>query len=449
MADADQSLEVLIKSVLDATGYRMNEAEAAKLKASLDDSRVGTDKLTEATKDSTQAADKSEISHRALHQILHLIGTEAGPGAAAALSGVAAAATGGMLFAVMGIRELISMISEARSEAAKFKEQIEQPIDLSGVKSDLTDVKKTIGDTRTETEKFFDSVRDKGAQDFKKFADEAIAHLTRLAEAEKKLLGKDDKAGADKAGADKIDADLSAKSLGVLHGAMMNTLLNEEGARRALAGAGDPKQAQRQMDTLARLLKAQQSKMADLEKAQTENTPGFWEDFVQRMPTFFPFRKASEQKHQQRAEEIGKAMNEARAQEAALRRQMDDLQKNGPSDEKIKAIQDSLTKLGSDKQAIQSEIDKRTDQQQIDQDTHTAAFTKQFLEAQARHGTGPGDTETIRAMNELLATSRQADQRMYNLLRELIAHHGDLAGALDGLNNDVRNIHSRIETFAK
>src|SRR4051812_10734782 len=112
MADNDSSIEILIKSVLDATGYRMNEAEAAKLQGSLSQTAKATEGLGEANKEGAKHAEKHMVTHRDLHKILHLIGHEAGPEAGAALAGLAAVSMGSIGLAVMAVRELVEWIKK-------------------------------------------------------------------------------------------------------------------------------------------------------------------------------------------------------------------------------------------------------------------------------------------------------------------------------------------------
>lgn len=80
------------------------------------ESKNATVKLGEATADGAKAGEKSEISHRALHQVLHLIGRESGPEAAAALSGLAAAGTGNILLLIMAVKELFEWLKKIHEE---------------------------------------------------------------------------------------------------------------------------------------------------------------------------------------------------------------------------------------------------------------------------------------------------------------------------------------------
>lgn len=80
-----------------------------------------TAKLGEANEEGAKHAEHSGLSHRALHQILHLIGKESGPEAGAAISGLAAAGTGSILVAIMAVHQLftwIESIKKASEETA-------------------------------------------------------------------------------------------------------------------------------------------------------------------------------------------------------------------------------------------------------------------------------------------------------------------------------------------
>lgn len=116
MADNDTSLEVLIKSVLDATGYRMNEAEAAKLKATI--SQIGTASAV-ANEEDAAGTEKLTLKKRELMHIVNALGGKAVPELSRALATLAyGGGTVAAIFALVGVFEMVShAIEAARAKA--------------------------------------------------------------------------------------------------------------------------------------------------------------------------------------------------------------------------------------------------------------------------------------------------------------------------------------------
>jgi len=471
MSDADASLEILIKSVLDATGYRMNEEEAKKLQGSLG-------KLSDTTKEGAKAAEKSEISHRALHQILHLIGAEAGPAAGAALSGVAAAATGGMLFAVMAIRELFEWLHGAAEKAKQFKETMEAQIDISGLVGGVKDVKDAVDDTGKAVDKFFEDLEHKAADKngFKKIADDQIAHLQRVAEAEKKLaaeeadrekarldilkashkISDDDYKAGVKAAEDlksKTESDIAkrigSQSEAALSQALVNITAQAEEARRALEAEKAKPDSAKHQETLKGLLTATRDQLQKTQDVQSA-PPGFFSDYGSALlnMTQHPL-ETSDAFRQRISDELGAKMNELRGQEASLQAQIAEAKKNAPDQDKIKRLESQLTGFDSDTTAIQDELSKRRDQGAVDKTAGTVSFAQQFAEAQSRlqaHQGTQADQQTIVAMNRLLQTTRESDQTTYTLLRGIIEQ---LSQHKQKTQQDFSNLAQRIERVGK
>ena len=73
----------------------------------------------------------------------------------AAFSAIAAIATGGMMAAVLAVRQLFEWLGQAADQAKKFKEAMEAKIDISSLVRDVGDVKKGVEDAVTEIDKFF------------------------------------------------------------------------------------------------------------------------------------------------------------------------------------------------------------------------------------------------------------------------------------------------------
>jgi hypothetical protein len=91
---ADQSIQILIKTIADATGITLTTEQIGKLKEAMDDSKESAGGLADATdilKQSDDSAhesvEKLHISHRALHLVMQMIGRETSPMLGRALTG--------------------------------------------------------------------------------------------------------------------------------------------------------------------------------------------------------------------------------------------------------------------------------------------------------------------------------------------------------------------------
>lgn len=117
MADSDQALEVLIRSVLDTTGYRMNEAEAQKLKSAV----ASTSAVTKvANEEDAKTTEKLILSKRELKHVIGALGAEAVPELSRALSMLAyGAGPAAAVFALVGAFEAIRNGIKKSAEAAE------------------------------------------------------------------------------------------------------------------------------------------------------------------------------------------------------------------------------------------------------------------------------------------------------------------------------------------
>lgn len=132
MADTDVALEVLIKSVCDATGYRMNEVEAQKLKTTIGQL---TQVSTASAAEDVAGTDKMILKKRELMHIVNALGGQAVPELARSLSLLAyGGGTAAAIFALVGIFELvrkhIEAVKKAGAEVIELKwETIHQSLD--------------------------------------------------------------------------------------------------------------------------------------------------------------------------------------------------------------------------------------------------------------------------------------------------------------------------------
>lgn len=85
----------------------------------------------------------------------------------------------------------------------------------------------------------------------------------------------------------------------------------------------------------------------------------------------------------------------------------------------------------------------------VDTDAGAASLIEQFLGSQNRllshHGT-QGDSQMVQLVNQLLQSTRQADQRTFLLLQDLIKHKGDLTAALADLARQTNSRMARVST---
>ena len=97
-----------------------------------------------------------------LREILHLIGREAGPAAAAAMSGLALAATGGMFAGVMAVEQLFKWLSEIKKEADEAAENIRTKMAES--MDVITQAKQAIDDLDQANENFWNKLAASSAE---------------------------------------------------------------------------------------------------------------------------------------------------------------------------------------------------------------------------------------------------------------------------------------------
>jgi prefoldin subunit 5 len=119
----DTELDILIRLLAETKGGDAVQASLNKTKDATTDLGKATEDLGEKTKEGAKHAEKFELSHRAIHQILHLISHEAGPEFGTAVSGAMAAGTGGVLILIMAVRELFEWLHKAREAASELRQE--------------------------------------------------------------------------------------------------------------------------------------------------------------------------------------------------------------------------------------------------------------------------------------------------------------------------------------
>lgn len=157
MANSDETLEILIQ--LGVVGREDVEAAQRLIKESgtaASETGKEAQKLGEAHEEAAKHAEHSGLSHHALHQILHLISHESGPGVGAAMAGIAAASQGSMLIAIMAVKglfEWLERVKKAAEEAAQVKAQawINQQAAIQAAATSAEDFAKGLDHAKTAT----------------------------------------------------------------------------------------------------------------------------------------------------------------------------------------------------------------------------------------------------------------------------------------------------------
>jgi len=267
MADeTNQELKIRIVSEADNTGFKSAGTASTELGAANTKTKEATNELSKSQEEGAEHANILHKNHRALHQILHLIAHETGPAAGAALAGIGALAGGGIMIAVMAVKELVHWLHQAHEKAREFHELMEGRIDLSAIVKEVGEVTSATETAKQKTREFFDELerKSKDSTGWKKIADAQIEQLKRVADEQKKIAEADaehDKAKLEYLKAtkqitdeqfqqgmaavdamkqnrkDDADAALSEKSIGVLVNALNNIDLQKHLTAPQLEGA--------------------------------------------------------------------------------------------------------------------------------------------------------------------------------------------------------------------
>ncbi len=117
MSDSNTSLDVLIRSVFDATGYKMNEAEANKLKTAVAQTGAAA---TAVNEEDAKGTDKLVLKKKELAHVINALGGQAVPELGKALSMLAyGAGPAAAIFLLVGAFELVRKNIAAANEKAK------------------------------------------------------------------------------------------------------------------------------------------------------------------------------------------------------------------------------------------------------------------------------------------------------------------------------------------
>jgi len=178
MADSDNALDILIRTLADTAG-------ADKVQAALDRATKGTVDEGKANEEASKHAEKNEFSHRQLHKIFHSL-SEVVPGLGQAMMFTLGAAAGGTAVLVEGIKVLAGWIEKIRE---KYKEAAEASAEVWRAGQDdsakaitaAADYARTLEEIATATDQV------KAAEDRERAVLEAIEHARmKILEAQEK-----------------------------------------------------------------------------------------------------------------------------------------------------------------------------------------------------------------------------------------------------------------------
>lgn len=208
------------------------------------------------TETGAAAAEGFNLKHREMREILHLIGREAGPEAAAAMSGLALAATGGIFAGVFAVEQLFDWLGQLQKEADAAAEKIRTRM-MESVDAIIL-AKQVISDLDESNGKFWDKLATSSAEAGVKSDFDLLLQKIKDAATEAKALNGDlEKAGI-------ISSEEKKKRDAATESA---TLQNEIDARATRAN-----ELQSSIDTLTAQLKNLQSREtnSDALKAQAD-----------------------------------------------------------------------------------------------------------------------------------------------------------------------------------
>jgi hypothetical protein len=173
MADADSSLDILIRTLAETVG-------AEKVQAALDQVKESADKSGEAHEEASKKVDKHELSHRQLHKVMHAI-NELVPGLGTAMQFTFGVTAGVVAVLVLGIKQLAAWMERiqehykkaAEDAAESWREQQEGCSKAKEMAADYASELKHVGEN-TEA--------------LKQKEEQELAVLKAIEEARKKIL---------------------------------------------------------------------------------------------------------------------------------------------------------------------------------------------------------------------------------------------------------------------
>ena len=210
MADTDKTLKLLI----DMGVIGMDDAQAAN--DLLAEAKTGTEKLADVEKTAAGSTEKLEINHRALHQIMHLIGKETAPELGHALTGALYGPIGIALavgYAFEGIRNHIADTNKELDEMGKKAAEA-----YASVKTNLFDAIRDEEFSTEKVDKFFKKIED-DAGNAQKAIESALKIAHELETADISKLKADE---ANEIAKTKADQSLSPERKEALEAAIKN-----------------------------------------------------------------------------------------------------------------------------------------------------------------------------------------------------------------------------------
>lgn len=457
MSDADSKLTILIESVLNATGFKMTEEQAQRVK--------------QATKEMDEEAQKGQEklfeSHRENREILRELANQTIPGAGRALSALALGPTGAVIALVTAVGELKEIIEKstekiydmqsavtgrwlndfvkALSDAAQQARDLEEALRKAKQTSDDYENKRAeksiqalvkalhggedVESAALTTARQVELTQRQGGQSALEAAAAARETPAKVIKSRKERASE---LAAQQSALDKATADLNTKENDDLKDEIDNkkTALDEH---RKMVESGDIRFKIFGPDPLG-FVKQEQEAMERLESQTAES------------------RKAAAT---QRINELSAQVLQDEKNAAEEKSVYDDAKEKATSNAKRVTELKQQIQEAQDAAMIKSEtaakqllsllplIDTKTAEKVAGLNTPGGAgsFVQQFLASQGRlasgHGTA-GDSDMIRLMNEMLQRTQASDRQMMELLQAIIAHKGDFEAALRDLQNKIQ-----------
>jgi hypothetical protein len=253
---ADAELEIIIRLLSDTKGADAVQEALNKTKGATGDVSKATENLGQKNEEGAKHAEKFELSHRAVHQILHLIAQESGPAAGAALSSLAAAGTGSILILIMAARELLELLKQNSEAAKKLAETIASGVDTADFIKGLEEMRGAMLNAADEANSFEEALRK---------IESAQESLSQKAETAIGLIRQE------------LAADLAvaaAKKQAMIEEIKAKEALGQITKTAAQAALADL-ESKSEKEANERKQKARQDELAELKNAQTTNREQF------------------------------------------------------------------------------------------------------------------------------------------------------------------------------
>jgi len=488
MADADSSIEILIKTVLDATGYRMNEAEAQKLKSAV----IQTSSASSvANQEDAKGTDKLILSKKELTHVINGLGGQAVPELGRALSSLAYGS--GPVAAILLVVGAFQMVRKAVQEAQKadedfnktaangdFAESIRAGADLMrdivtaaddyqrklveiqrgehGINAELTarlqliaaidaaqqsqaDAKKTLALEQVKEDEIFGRITKSEAAMRRGEIEKASIEAKARAEEEKFTKEQQvraaelDKAAGKQSELQKAADEATAK---VNHAKAAQANAKDAPTREAVQKAQD--EARKALEVFQAEWKIPMELDSPLPPGTSERSRIDQDAAKQQQMIADLTRRLFQQARQANGVNIGLLENDAKAKEEAALKNLTDL-------EKIRDEMNDANRNHTDPQVVRAKSEtQRANLQTVDFSTAGELFKnaqgdiKDITRTAQGHGVNPADIAAARTAVSDLATTFKALVPLLSDLKQL----GADKGALRDMRREIDDLKSRV-----